>query len=78
MSNYSKEHNDQIEQMRNSMKAVNMMSEPQVVDQKTWDSKVNAEAPKEIVKEAVQIIGDNPEEMMQLMSILRNAGLNPV
>ena len=57
MSNYSKEHNEQIEQMRNSMKAVNMMSEPQVVDQKTWDEKVNAEAPKEIVKEAVQIIG---------------------
>jgi hypothetical protein len=77
MSNYSKEHNEQIEQMRNSMKAVNMMSEPQVVDQKTWDEKVNAEAPKEIVKEAVQIIGDNPEEMMQLMSILKNAGLNP-
>ena len=52
MSNYSKEHNDQIEQMRASMKAVNMLSEPQVVDKETWDKKVNADAPKEIVKEA--------------------------
>ena len=42
MSNYSKEHNEQIEQMRNSMKAVNMMSEPQVVDQKTWDERSQA------------------------------------
>ena len=57
MSNYSKEHNDTIEQMRASMKAVNMLSEPQVVDKETWDKKVNADAPKEIVKEAIQIVG---------------------
>ena len=43
------------------MKAVNMLSEPQVVDKETWDKKVNADAPKEIVKEAIQIVGDNPQ-----------------
>ena len=78
MSNYSKEHNDTIEQMRASMKAVNMLSEPQVVDKETWDKKVNADAPKEIVKEAIQIVGDNPQEIMALMQILKNAGLNPM